>query len=148
MLCLAFFTVSSLPAADMFRKMLPGPTAEEKGQFHEIMDAMVSDMFKNYPAEDILRDMIPFYQKHLTEADLEAVTTFYSSPVGQKMLKEMLGMTSEGMRVSFARLQPRLEEVIKKCNLASMTWLRTSKAMAPTARVRHQNPGIIKSSGP
>jgi uncharacterized protein len=41
--------------------------------------------------------IVPIYQKHLTKADLEALTQFYGSPVGQKILNEMPAILSESM---------------------------------------------------
>ena len=44
--------------------------------------------------------MTPVYQKHLTKGDVDALVTFYSSPTGQKVLKEMPAMTGEAMQAS------------------------------------------------
>jgi uncharacterized protein len=98
---------------DMFSKKLPDATAEQRKQFEQLMDTMVTDVFKNYPIDDILREMVPVYQKHLTESDLNAVVAFYSSPVGQKLRREMPAMTKEGLGVSYTHLRPRLEEMMK-----------------------------------
>jgi hypothetical protein len=43
---------------DMFRKTLPAASAKERDQFLSIMDEAMNDPFKDYPMEDILRDMI------------------------------------------------------------------------------------------
>lgn len=98
---------------NMLRKALPDATPEQKAQFTETMDASMNALFKDFPIDDLLRDMVPIYQKHLTEADLNAVINFYSSPVGQRLLREMPAMTQEGMRVSFARMQPKIDEMMK-----------------------------------
>jgi len=98
---------------DMFGKTIPNATPKEREQFVSIMDSTMSDLYANYPIDDILRDMVPIYQKHLTESDLNAMIAFYASPVGKKVLREMPAMTSEAMRVSFARFQPKIEEVMK-----------------------------------
>ncbi len=98
---------------DMFKKEIPDGTAEQRAQFEKIMDSVMGDVFKSYPIDDVLRDMVPVYQSHLSESDLNQIVAFYSSPVGQKVLKELPAMTAEGMRVSYARLQPKIEEMIK-----------------------------------
>ncbi len=103
-----------LSFGDMFGKMLPDATPKEREQFQAIMESTMNDLFSNYPVEEILRDMVPIYQKHLTESDLKAVIAFYSSPAGKKILHEMPAMTAEAMRVSFTRMQPKIEEVMKK----------------------------------
>lgn len=98
---------------DMFNKELPNATPAERTKLDDLMNSAMTDLFANYPIDDILRDMVPVYQKHLSESDLNAVVTFYSSAVGQKLLREMPAMTSEAMRVSYARLQPRIEQMIE-----------------------------------
>src|SRR5215467_5306576 len=98
---------------DMFAKRLPNATPDEQAKFQKIMSGAMGDMFKDFPIDDLLRDMVPIYQSHLSEADLNAIIAFYSSPVGQKVLKEVPTMTAEGMRVSYNRLQPRIEEMMK-----------------------------------
>lgn len=35
--------------------------------------------------------MVTVYQKHFTKSDVEALIGFYSSPTGQKMLRETAG---------------------------------------------------------
>lgn len=98
--------------SELFSKKLPNATAEQRKEFDELINGMVADLFKDYPLDGILREMVPVYQKHLTESDLNAVVAFYSSPVGQKLRREMPAMASEGMRVSYAHLRPRIEEMM------------------------------------
>jgi hypothetical protein len=98
---------------EMFAKSLPNASPAQKKQIDELVDGMVNDIFKDYPTENILRDMVPVYQKHLTESDLNAVIAFYSSPVGQKIRREMPMIMAEGMRVSYASLQPRIDQMMK-----------------------------------
>ena len=99
---------------DMFNKKLPGAATDERKKFDSIMNDMMSDLFSNYPVEDILRDMVPVYQKHLSESDLKEIIAFYSSPTGKKVIQEMPAMSAEAMRVSYTRMQPRIEEMMKK----------------------------------
>jgi hypothetical protein len=96
----------------MFGKMLSDATPKQREDFESIMNSFMDDLVKNYPVDDILRDMIPVYQRHLTESDVNAMTAFYSSPVGRKVLKEMPAMTAEAMRVSMVRLQPLMERMM------------------------------------
>lgn len=98
---------------DMLSKSLPNATAEQKQKFKDLTTNAINDVMKNYPIDDVLRDMIPVYQAHLTEGDLEQVIAFYSSPTGQRLLKEMPAMTQEAMRVSYTRMQPEIEKLMK-----------------------------------
>jgi len=114
--------------SDMFDKTLPAASAKEREQFLSLMDGAMNDLFSDYPIEDILRDMVPIYQKHLSEADLNAIVSFYSSPVGKKVLKEMPAMTSEAMRISFARFQPKIELMMKNMQSRIEEMAKSEKA--------------------
>ncbi len=98
---------------NMFRKALPDATPAEKAKFENIVANALGDVFANYPIEDVLRDMIPIYQSHFSESDLNQIVAFYSSPVGQKVLRGMPAMFAQLLRVSDARLQPQIEEAMK-----------------------------------
>ena len=51
--------------------------------------------------------MIPVYQRHLSKSDLDSVIAFYSSPVGQKLLREQPQMIQESMQ-AMAPIQQRM----------------------------------------
>ena len=46
-------------------------------------------------SDHIPADMVPVYQKHLSKSDVEEMIKFYSTPTGQKILREMPAMTAE-----------------------------------------------------
>ena len=82
---------------------------------------MVQDMYANFPVDDLLNAMIPVYQKHFTKGDIGAVIAFYSSPAGQKFLKEMPAITQESMQASMgiaqkmaAKLQQQIQDDINQ----------------------------------
>ena len=52
-----------------------------------IVAGALGDVFSNYPIEDVLRDMIPIYQSHFSESDLNQIVAFYSSPSGRRFLR-------------------------------------------------------------
>jgi uncharacterized protein len=83
---------------------------------HELdrIDHMMDETIKDFPIDAILDDMVPVYQKHLTKADVSAMSTFYSSPTGQKLLREMPAMTSEAMQASYGRLQKQMEQMTER----------------------------------
>jgi hypothetical protein len=97
----------------MFHKALPDATPAEKAEFEEIVASELKKMFSDYPLEDVLRDMVPVYQSHFSESDLDQILAFYSSPVGQKVLREMPAITAEAARVSLTRLQPKIDEAME-----------------------------------
>jgi uncharacterized protein len=69
---------------------------------------------KAVPVDELLDDMVPIYQKHLTQADVDAMIVFYSSPTGKKLMQEMPEITQEAMAVSYKRMQKQIDAVMQQ----------------------------------
>jgi len=78
------------------------------------MDRESEDLFKNFPIEEMLNDMIPIYQRHFTKSEIGALTAFYSSPAGQKFLHEMPAVTAETMRSVYPRIEAQVDAAMKR----------------------------------
>jgi len=57
-----------------------------------------TDVMKEVNANEIEDLVIPVYQKHLSAQDIEAITAFYQTPAGKKLLK----VQPEIMKETFA----------------------------------------------
>ena len=77
------------------------------------MDRQSEDLIKNFPIDDMMNDMIPIYQRHFTKTDIEALTSFYASPIGQKFLHEAPAVTSETMQAVYPKIQARVDAAMK-----------------------------------
>jgi hypothetical protein len=77
-------------------------------------DRLIADTMKDMPMDAMLDDMIPIYQRHFSKTDIDAMTTFYASPTGQKVMKEMPALTTESMQVSYVRMQKQMDETLKR----------------------------------
>jgi uncharacterized protein len=95
---------------ESMKKRFPGITESELNH----MDEYTSEILKEMPFDGMLDDMIPVYQKHLTKADIDAMSAFYASPTGQKMLREMPAMTTESMQAASPRIQAMMEKVMDR----------------------------------
>jgi len=87
--------------------------------FEARMDKITDDMLKDFPIDELIQAMVPAYQRHLTKGDVDSLTVFYSSPTGQKVLKEMPAMTADAMQSAsgiiqkmMAKMQDRLQSEI------------------------------------
>jgi hypothetical protein len=60
--------------------------------------AEVDNEFENMPWDEMVQAMVPAYQKHLSKGDIDGLIAFYSSPIGQKLLREMPAIMAEGMQ--------------------------------------------------
>jgi uncharacterized protein len=92
------------------KKRYPQITEQRLARFEAVMQESV----KEFPVDAILDDMVPVYQKHLTKPDVEAMSTFYSSPTGQKLLTEMPEMTSEAMQAAYTRMQKQMDAMMDR----------------------------------
>jgi Uncharacterized protein conserved in bacteria (DUF2059) len=50
------------------------------------VDQLFDGIFTRLPIDEMMEAVVPIYQKHQTKTDLAAVTAFYPSPAGQKIL--------------------------------------------------------------
>jgi uncharacterized protein len=95
---------------ETIKQRYPQITQQRLAQF----DAMMKESMKDFPVDAMLQDVIPVYQKHLTKTDVEAMSTFYSSATGRKLLREMPEMTSESMEAAYARVQKHMEATMNR----------------------------------
>jgi hypothetical protein len=77
-------------------------------------DQLIAETMKDMPMDAMLDDMIPIYQRHFSKTDIEAMTTFYASPTGQKMMQEMPVLTTEAMQASYARMQKQMDAMMQR----------------------------------
>ena len=95
--------------------------ADFEARTNKMMNAMMKDM----PFDEMMQAMVPTYQKHFTKGDMDGLVTFYTSPTGQKLLREMPAITAEAMTAIMPimrqhmdamsrRLQQQTDEMMKK----------------------------------
>jgi uncharacterized protein len=114
---------------DQMRSVMDAMTKQQSALVHETMkkrypqvaeerleqfDAMMEESMKDFPVDAIIDDLVPVYQKHLTRTDVRAMNVFYSSPTGQKLLREMPEMTSESMQLSYGRMQKQMDAMMDR----------------------------------
>ena len=63
------------------------------------------------PYDAMMQATIPVYQKHFTKADIDSLIAFYASPTGQKVLREMPGITAEAMQSMIPIMQKHMEAI-------------------------------------
>jgi len=93
-----------------FRTKVPDATPEQIKRVDELSDTI----FAEFSPDEMIDAIVPIYQKHLSKSDLEAIVAFYSSPAGQKVLKEMPGIMSESMEAGGRIGRSKMESVNRK----------------------------------
>ena len=79
--------------------------------FEARMNAIMDDMMKKMPFDEMMEAMIPSYQKHLTKGEIDALVAFYSSPTGQKVLREMPAIVADAMSAAMPIVQRQIGEM-------------------------------------
>jgi hypothetical protein len=94
------------------KQQLPGATPEQLAR----IDAFTDAIFKDVPIDEMIDALIPIYQRHLTETDIDSVIVFYSSPAGQKLLKKQPAMMAEGMKAGQDIMLKKLPDLTQRLN--------------------------------
>jgi len=96
--------------AETIRTRYPQITPSQMLRLNQISD----ETLKDFPVDGMLNDMIPIYQKHLNQADIDAMIAFYSSPTGKKLMQQLPQITEEAMQASYLRMQSQVDAAMKR----------------------------------
>ncbi len=97
-------------AEQAFRQKVPNPTSQQLQRLHGFTD----DIFSEISVDDLIDSIIPVYQRHLTRTDVDGIVAFYSSAIGQKILREQPAMMRESMQAAGAVQQQKMGALTKK----------------------------------
>jgi len=79
--------------------------------FEARMNTIMDKMLKGMQFDEMMQAMMPTYQKHFTKGELQALTQFYSTPTGQKILREMPAIMSEAMEAMTPIMMRNMERM-------------------------------------
>lgn len=74
------------------------------------------ELIRSFPIDEMLSDMVPVYQRHFTKTEIDGLTAFYSSPIGQKVLHEMPAVTAETMQTALPRIRATVDAALKRAD--------------------------------
>lgn len=107
--------VQSLMADEMGKSLRaslendPTLSAAERERVMQLIAPEVRNAPEVYPVSEMLQDMVPVYQKHFTDSDMQAITAFFESPVGKKFITENGPMMQEAMQVIMPKMNTRMQ---------------------------------------
>lgn len=102
--------VQSQNMQQLFRDQLLKEKGSVPPEFDTRFKKAMDDLVKGMPIDEITQAMIPAYQTHFTKSDIAAMNTFYSSPVGQKVLQELPVVMQEGSQAAMPIMSKYLTE--------------------------------------
>jgi uncharacterized protein len=89
-------------------------TATQRAKINDLTGRLIAETMNAYPVSDAINDIVPIYQKYFTRTDVDAITAFYLSPVGQKFIGKMPEITSEYMGIVVPKMQERLKPILDR----------------------------------
>lgn len=116
------------PMHQMIHEQFEKDKAKLPPDFETRMNKMLDESMKAFPWDEMLQSMIPVYQKHLTKGDVTAMVAFYSTPTGQKLLKEMPQMMAEAMQSWMPMMRKHMEAMQERVQEEIAQMLKDSKA--------------------
>jgi uncharacterized protein len=75
---------------------------------------LLTKEIKNKGFNDIIELLVPIYKKYLTESEIDAITAFYQSEVGQKMVSKFPLISKESMQAGAEWGEKLYEQVTQK----------------------------------
>ena len=122
--------LDAMHSRDMTKSMMNAMTVQMHKMVHEQvlkqpnlpadseerLNKLTDSVYKEMPVDELIDVMIPVYQKHFTKGDMDALVAFYSSPTGEKMVKEMPAIMSESMQAASGILQEMMAKMTQRVN--------------------------------
>lgn len=102
--------------------------------FEERVNKIVDDWMKKFPWDEMLQAMVPVYQKHFTKADVDALTAFYGTPTGQKVLRELPAITTEAMQSMMPLLRKQMDAMNEHVQQEIAQMIKDPKGSAGNAK--------------
>jgi len=93
------------------------PTPEQSAARQELMAKLMDRAMHMFTADEILADMTPIYQRHISKSDIEAFIAFFGSSSGQHFLEQQPLILKEYLPQMMTRVQEKtkaLTEEMKK----------------------------------
>lgn len=87
-------------------------TDAQRQQVSGIVGKYMTKAQSLYTPDEMLADMSAIYKKHLTSADVDAVTAFYGTPAGQHLLDMNSAVMTEFMPTVMQKMQKRMQPLI------------------------------------
>ena len=96
--------------------------------FETRMNKVLDDYLNTFPWDEVLQSMVPVYQKHLTKGDIDQLVAFYSTPTGQKILRELPAITAEALQAMMPILQQRVAVMTQNLKQQVAEMMKQSEA--------------------
>jgi len=111
-------------------------TPEQQAALTTLMNRYIQKALTLYSTEDMIADLSPIYQRHMTRKDVDAYIAFYSSPAGQRMVdlhpvieKEYFPLIMRHIAAAQKELTDEMKKEIDAC-------INSAELQPPSSAVR------------
>ncbi|HWW15020.1 MAG TPA: DUF2059 domain-containing protein [Candidatus Dormibacteraeota bacterium] len=105
------------------------------------MNKRTDNMWKDMPFDEMMQAMVPAFQKHFSKGDIDVLVAFYSTPTGQKFLRESPAVMAEGMESMMPIMRRTVDRMTERTQqeIAQMMKDSQKKAGEGTPPAEKQN---------
>lgn len=86
-------------ASQLARQTVKQMVAVYRRTMPDVPESFWKEFVAEFDADDLVEQLVPVYDKHLSHEDLRALITFYESPAGQRYSKALPKIASESEAV-------------------------------------------------
>jgi uncharacterized protein len=79
----------------------------------QFADAFAARFQKHFDPHKVIENVIPIYDKHLSDEDLKSLLEYYKSPFGQRMLKILPELARDSQMAGYTLGQKAVEEAME-----------------------------------
>lgn len=77
------------------------------------METTVDQLVSKYTLDDTIDDLVTLLQKHYSAAEMEALATFFSSPLFKKFEAEKPKINREALETMNRKMQPAIQDAVQ-----------------------------------
>jgi hypothetical protein len=86
-------------AGDLGQMMMSQMMPALKQSIPEASEEFWQDVAAEMNFDQLMTSIIPVYQEHLSEADIQAILTFYTTPAGKKLISSQPAIMQQSMQI-------------------------------------------------
>lgn len=101
-------------SAQMGAQMVSAMIGQLKQAFPQVPPELWDEFTKSLDTTEAMDLMLPIYGKHFSLAELRELLAFYSTPLGQKLIREMPAVMQESTAIGGEWGRRKMEEIIRR----------------------------------
>ncbi|MBZ5551867.1 MAG: DUF2059 domain-containing protein [Acidobacteriia bacterium] len=92
---------------------MPNVSKEQASEVEARQSKVMDFVYKNMSWDILKPDFVEAYMEVFTESEMKELTSFYKSPIGQKLLEKTPDLTAKTMQVTQKRVMALMPEIQK-----------------------------------